>query len=71
MSRNWLFAAVGLGAASALALAAGMQRKRQGGRHAFGEDLGQWEAEGGNVPQVPTVAPAPLPTASVPHDMRH
>jgi hypothetical protein len=71
MSRNWLFAAVGLGAASALALAAGMQRKRTGAGRELGADLGKWEGEGGNVPQVPTVTPAPTPAASVPHDLRH
>lgn len=71
MSRNWLFAAVGLGAASALALAAGMQRKRRNAEPELGEDLWKWEGEGGNVPQVPTVAPAPTPKASVPHDLRH
>lgn len=71
MSRNWLFAAVGLGAASALALAAGMQRKRRDAHPDLREDLWNWESEGGNVPQVPTVAPAPTSESSVPHDLRH
>ena len=71
MSRNWLFAAVGLGAASALALAAGMQRKRSDARDDPALDLVKWEGEGGNVPQVPTVRPAPTPSVSVPGELRH
>jgi hypothetical protein len=34
-------------------------------------DLTTWEAEGGNVPQVPTVSPAVTPESSVPDGPRH
>jgi hypothetical protein len=42
------------------------------GRHAkavtagIKEDLGRWEAEGGNVPAVATPSPAPVPQSSYP-----
>lgn len=51
-----------------LALAAGFVgycyytgSKARTGRTALKEDLGRWEAEGGNVPAVATPSPAPYP----------
>lgn len=47
--------------------------KARAGRRALKEDLGRWEAEGGNVPAVatPSPAPAPPPFPGVDPSVRH
>ena len=65
--RNILIAAaVGAGAAAAATAAYfNLQRKREEHK-ALRSEVGKWEGEGGNVPQVPTPSPAPVPESSVP-----
>jgi hypothetical protein len=55
-------------AAAAAAMAAMFNdRNRREERKALKSQVGKWEDEGGNVPQVPTPSPAPVPASSVPN----
>jgi hypothetical protein len=65
--RNILIAAaVGAGAAAAATAALLNLRRKREDHKSLRSEVGKWEDEGGNVPQVPTPSPAPVPQSSVP-----
>ena len=64
MKGIWIAAAMSATAAAAAALF--RQRQRREDHKALKSEVGKWEDEGGNVPQVPTPSPAPTPEKSVP-----
>jgi hypothetical protein len=57
-------AAVGAGAAATAAFFS--LRNKRDEHKTLKSAVGKWEDEGGNVPQVPTPSPAPVPQSSVP-----
>ena len=61
-----LLLAAGAGAATALAL---NKRQRGADHRKLKADIGKWEGEGGNVPEVEPVSPVVTPEKSVP--VRH
>jgi len=61
--------ALSFGATAAVAFMAGRKRRRRDERRTLKQEVQKWEGEGGNVPQVPTVRPAPAPASSVPPEL--
>jgi hypothetical protein len=63
MNKAWMIVAAGAGAVAYRMMC---ERRAQGEKLALKADLKTWEAEGGNVPQVPQVSPVVTPEKSVP-----
>jgi len=61
--KNWPILALGAGAAVIAVLRARHQHRD---RRTARAEIRNWEAEGGNIPQVPTVQPVVRPAKSVP-----
>ena len=61
-----LLLAIGAGAATAVLL---NTRQRRADHQKLKADIGKWEGEGGNVPEVEPVSPVVTPEKSVP--VRH
>jgi hypothetical protein len=57
--------------AGALAWTVLRERDRRDAKTALKSDIGKWEGEGGQVPQVPPVSPVVTPGSSVPDGRPH
>ena len=61
MNETLLTFAIGLGTAALVATSISRARSRRAQKQALNAEIGKWEDEGGNVPEVPT----PRPLASI------
>ena len=62
----WMLAGIGAFALAAIVVAALQVWRVRKEKQALRSELGKWEGEGGNVPQVPTPHPVVRPETSVP-----
>jgi hypothetical protein len=65
MRTSLLILAAGAGAIACNLL---LERSRRNSKAALKSEIGKWEGEGGQVPQVPPVSPVVTPETSVPDD---
>ena len=68
MKTSLLVLTVGAGAAAAAAFGYLRARRQRHERQTLKTEIGKWEDEGGQAPQVATVSPVVTPEASVPKE---